>query len=124
MKSRFTQEAIKQVIQDSRDESVAVAAHKHGVSEQTIYTWRKHHGITDVFPRTSELKRLQLENARLKRLVAERDLDIDILREMANSRETNVMERVETRPEAPWSETARGVAFTGAYGEVGVGNKS
>ena len=63
-------------------EPVAEVAKRHGVSEQTIYTWRKRFGAL----RTEDVRRLwQLEgeNARLKKLVAERDLEIEVMREVA-----------------------------------------
>ena len=54
-------------------------AKQHGVSEQTIYTWRKRFGElrTEHVPR---LRQLEMENARLKKLVAERDLEIEVMR--------------------------------------------
>lgn len=56
-------------------------AQKHKVSEQTIYTWRKHFG--ELAPRTrSAYAPLEAENARLKRLLAERDLYISVLKEI------------------------------------------
>src|SRR5690606_2384970 len=51
--------------------SFAAAAKKHKVSEQTLYAWRKHFGElqpTDV----KRLKALETENAKLKKLLAER----------------------------------------------------
>lgn len=51
-----------------------MAARKHGVSEQILYNWRKRFGGMEP-SQVSELKRLAQENARLKRLVDERDLD-------------------------------------------------
>ena len=57
-------------------------AKRHGVSEQTIYTWRKRFGAlqsSDV----KRLRRLEAENARLKKLVAERDLEIEVMKEIA-----------------------------------------
>jgi len=59
---------------------VSVVAKRHGISEQTIYTWRKRFGgfqASDV----RRPKRLELENARLKKLVAERDLEIEVMKE-------------------------------------------
>ena len=61
---------------------VAVVAKRHGVSEQTIYTWRKRFGdlqANDV----RRLRQLEAENARLKKLVAERDLEIEVMKEIA-----------------------------------------
>ena len=57
-------------------------AKRHGVSEQTIYTWQKRFGEL----RTEDVRRLrqlETENARLKKLVAERDLEIEVMREVA-----------------------------------------
>jgi hypothetical protein len=50
-------------------------------SEQTIYTWKKRFGSfqpDDV----RRLKQLEQENARLKKLVAERDLEIEVMKEI------------------------------------------
>jgi len=59
-----------------------VVAKRHGISEQTIYVWRKRFGglqSNDV----RRLKQLEAENARLKKLVAERDLEIEVMKEVA-----------------------------------------
>ena len=56
------------------------AARKIGVSEQTYYRWRKEYGGMQV-EQAKRLKRLEQENVRLKRLVAEKELDIQILKE-------------------------------------------
>ena len=56
---------------------------KIGVSEQTYYRWRKEYGglRTD---QAKRLKELDKENGRLKKLVAEQALDIQILKEAAS----------------------------------------
>ena len=60
--------------------TVASAVKQIGFSEQTYYTWkRKYQGMDK--KRLRELKALQKENERLKKLVAEQALDIDILKE-------------------------------------------
>ena len=51
-----------------------------GVTEQTYYRWRKEYGGMQV-TQAKRLKALEKENIRLKRLVAEKELDIQILRE-------------------------------------------
>jgi len=56
------------------------AARKVGVSEQTYYRWRKEYGGMQV-EQAKRLKTLEQENVRLKRLVAEKELDIQILKE-------------------------------------------
>jgi putative transposase len=51
------------------------------VSEQTFYKWRKRFGTMEV-SEVREHRQLQQENARLKRLLAERDLEIDVIKEV------------------------------------------
>jgi putative transposase len=61
---------------------VSAVAKRHGISGQTIYTWRKRFGgfqADDV----RRLRQLEAENARLKKLVAERDLEIEVMKEVA-----------------------------------------
>jgi hypothetical protein len=48
----------------------------------TIYAWRKRYGQLEAVD-VKRLRQLELENGRLKKLVAERDLDIEILKEVA-----------------------------------------
>ena len=57
-------------------------AKRHGVSEQTIYSWRKRYGEFDVAD-VRRLCELEQENARLKKMVAERDLEINVMKEIA-----------------------------------------
>jgi len=53
-----------------------------GISEQTYYRWRqKYGGMAPVVAR--QLKALEKENGRLKRVVADQALDIQILKEAA-----------------------------------------
>ena len=76
-KARFTEEQMVAVMREADREPVSVVAKRHGVSEQTLYTWRKRFGglqASDV----RRLKQLEIENARLKKLVAERDLEIEV----------------------------------------------
>ena len=61
--------------------TVAETAKKHKVSDATIYAWRKHFGQREAAD-VKRLKALELENSRLKKLLAERDLDVEILKEI------------------------------------------
>jgi putative transposase len=81
-KARFTEEQIVAIIREADREPVSVIAKRHGVSEQTIYTWRKRFGGFQA-SEVRRLKQLEAENARLKKLVAERDLEIAIMKEVA-----------------------------------------
>ena len=53
-----------------------------GISEQTFYRWRSKYGGMDVKD-SRRLKELETENMRLKKLVAERDLEIEVMKEIA-----------------------------------------
>ena len=79
--TRFTDEQIVAALRDAEATSVAAAARTHGVSEQSIHRWRKKFSgmqVSDV----RELRRLRDENARLKKLVAERDLEVEVMKEI------------------------------------------
>jgi len=78
---RFNEEQMVAVLREADKTSVAEAAKKHKVSEPTIYAWRKHFGQMEAAD-VKRLKALEIENGRLKKLLAERDLDIEVLREI------------------------------------------
>jgi putative transposase len=64
---------------------VADVARRHGISDQTIYAWRKRFGKLEAVD-VRRLRQLEGENARLKKLVAERDLEIELMREVARKK--------------------------------------
>jgi len=80
-KSRFTEQQIVAILREADKSPVAEVAKKHKVSEQTLYTWRKQYGTLDPAD-VKRLRALEAENAKLKRLVGERDLEIDTLKEI------------------------------------------
>ena len=53
------------------------------MSEQTIYSWRKRFGSFEAND-VRRLRQLEAENARLKKLVVERDLEIEVMKEVAS----------------------------------------
>jgi putative transposase len=61
--------------------TVPEVARELGVSEATFHRWRKQYG--GMSPQEAKrLKKLEKENARLKKMVAEQALDIDMLKEL------------------------------------------
>lgn len=80
-KSKYTEEQIVRILQEaaSGQRTQAQVCRDHGISANTFYVWRrKYAGLkTDDLRQLRELER---ENAQLKRLLAERDLEIDAVR--------------------------------------------
>ena len=62
--------------------TVAEASRRIGVTEQTFYRWRSEYGGLRI-DQARRLKRLESENSRLKRAVADLTLDNQILKEAA-----------------------------------------
>jgi putative transposase len=66
----------------AKGSTVGLVCKKLGVTEQTYYRWRKEYGGLRM-DQARRLKELEKENARLKKLLAEAELDNAILREAA-----------------------------------------
>jgi len=69
-------------IELAKGSKVPAVCKKLGVTPNTYYRWRKEYGGLRV-DQAKRLKELERENARLKRIVADKALDIAILREVA-----------------------------------------
>jgi len=61
---------------------VGEVAKRNAVSEQTIYVWPKRFGELEAAD-VRRLRQLEHENGRLKKRLAERDLEIGVMREVA-----------------------------------------
>ena len=70
-------------VHQSKGMTIAQVCKKLGVHEQTYYKWRKEYGGLRA-DQAKRLKELEKENARLKRLLADAELDKAILKEAAS----------------------------------------
>ena len=87
-RKRFKPEEIVNKLREAdvllaQGQTIPRACQQIGITDQTYYRWRREYGgmKTDQAKRLKELER---ENARLKRLLADAELDKAILREAAN----------------------------------------
>ena len=83
-KSRFTEEQIVTAIQEHEAGTpTQELCRRHGIGAQTLYRWKAKYGGMSV-PDAQRLKTLEDENRRLKKLVANLSMDIDVLKDVAS----------------------------------------
>ena len=82
-KKRFTEEQIVRLLreQEASGENVQEFCRKQSIATATFYRWKRQMGGMDVSD-AQRLKQLERENSRLKKLVAERDLEIEVMKEI------------------------------------------
>ena len=93
---------------------MAEVAKKHGVSDVTIYACRKRFGKLEAVD-VKRLRQIEGENAKLKKLLAERDLEIKLMKEIAakNGRRARASSTGRVPP------SGRGVYPTSVRADVG-----
>jgi putative transposase len=81
--SQFSAEQIIKILDQAEkgEQTVGTVCREHGITETTFYRWRRAYGGMAV-NEAQRLKELEKENARLKRLLAERVLELDLLKEL------------------------------------------
>ena len=85
-RKRFSEEQILAVLKQAETgRPVAELCREHGVSDATFYTWRKKYSGLELND-LKELRRLEDENRRLKKLVADQALDIQALRDVVKKK--------------------------------------
>jgi len=81
-KSRFTEEQIVAILQEqAAGAKTGDVIRRHGISRETFYNWRRKYGGLKV----DDAKRLRLledENRRLKRLVADQALNLQVVKDL------------------------------------------
>ena len=81
-KSRFSEERIIGVLKEHQAGiGAGQLCRKHGISDGTFYKWRAKYGGMEV-SEAKRLKALEVENAKLKKMLAEHMLDVATLKEM------------------------------------------
>lgn len=80
-KRHTTEEKIRILRESDTGTSVQILCREHQISEQTFYRWKKEFGMLEV-NQAKRLKELERENARLKRIVADQLLGMEILQEV------------------------------------------
>ena len=84
-RKRYTPEQVvaklrQMEVELAKGQTVPQVCKKAGITEQTYYRWRRQYGGLGV-DQAKRLKALEVENARLKQVVAEQALDNAILKE-------------------------------------------
>ena len=80
-KSKYSDEQMVRILREADKGPIEEVAKKHGVSSQTIYVWRRRFGAMNADD-AKRLKALEAENGKLKKLLADRLLDIEVLKEI------------------------------------------
>ena len=81
-KPRFTDEQIVAILQEAEHGGKAgEVIRRHGISRETFYRWRRKYGGLQV-SETKRLRALEEENRRLKRVVADQALNIQVLKDV------------------------------------------
>jgi len=78
--ARRSEDEIRGILKESGEGiTAAEICRRHGISQQTFYRWKKKYG-GDAVRHMRRLKILEEENSKLKRLLAEKELDIHSLK--------------------------------------------
>lgn len=81
-KRKYTTEQIIGILKEAdASGNVSEVCRKHGVATTTYYGWKAKYGGMDI-PDAKRLKELELENAKLKRLLADAALDNAALKDL------------------------------------------
>lgn len=81
-KTQFTDAQIVAILQQAEkgEQTISEVCRTHNIAENTFYRWRSRFGGMSTHE-AARVRELEKENARLKRLLAERDLEVDVVKE-------------------------------------------
>ena len=80
-KSKFTEEQMVRMVREIDRSPIDVVAKRNGVSVPTLYVWKRKFGAMEIDD-AKRLRMLEHENAKLKKLLAEKLLDIEVLKDI------------------------------------------
>ncbi len=102
--TRFTQAQIIALLREAETGQTTIEAlcRKHAIGDATFYRWRNKYGGMDASD-AARLKELERENSRLKKLLAERDLEIEVMKEINAKTWSSAHARRSERPFA-WAK--------------------
>ena len=85
-RNKFTTDQVVRILQEAEagDKTVTQICREKGITKNTFYNWKAKFGGMDV-AESRRLKELERENARVKNLLAERDLEVAVLKELASN---------------------------------------
>jgi putative transposase len=85
-KTKFTEAQIIGILNE-QEQGIKVAdlCRKHGISDATFYNWKSKYGGMKV-DELKRLRELEQENARLKKIIANQSLDIDIMKDVISKK--------------------------------------
>ncbi len=85
-RSRFTEEQIIGVLKESEAGAATKdLLRRHGISHDTFYRWKKKYGGMEVSD-ARRLKQLEDENRRLKRIVADQALNLQVVKDLLGNK--------------------------------------
>ena len=81
--TKFSDEQIVKILREAGtgEQTIAAVCRTHGVRETTFYKWRRRFGGMEAND-AKRLRELESENARLKRLLADRCMEVDAMKEL------------------------------------------
>jgi putative transposase len=80
-KSKFSEEQMVRIVREADKAPVPEVAKKHGISDQTIYVWKRRFGGMSADD-AKRLRALEAENTKLKKMLADRLLEIEVMKEI------------------------------------------